>query len=590
MANQFTSNSTVTYDISQDGVSTVNHDITLQNNTSDFFATSYTLSLNGINPINPKAYEGNQALPVQIKKDNNTTSILVSFPDEVVGKGSKREFNITFQDKTLVTKTGEIWEITTPRLGDSISFDFYSTIIKVPNSFGNLAYVSPNPSFKENQNGLSAQAGKMVFSFDKSANLTTTITAAFGNFQVFSFNLTYHLENQTNEEATTEIALPPDTNYQKMNYTKIIPTPLIIKVDESGNWLAKFTLKAHEKLDIKAQGAVQIFANSQNFPKVDYKNVTTNLGKTQFWQTDDVKLTSLARQLKTPKAIYDYVVNHLSYDYSRVSPNVERLGALRALENPKNAICTEFTDLFIALTRAAGIPAREIEGYAYTDNPQIKPLSLVADVLHAWPEYWDEGKQSWIPIDPTWGGTSGIDYFNKLDLRHFAFVIHGKDDKKPYPAGSYKIGTNPQKDVEVSFGQLPQDRGNKIQVENEVLSQLPFSDEIISTKIKNQGPTALYNQNFQLEFDNHLDKMNQNIDIIPPYGYFETKISIPYSFLGQKTPAKVAVLINSSRKSEFTTYKNYVTISNLLMICLFVFLVVTVIYLKFKDAKAKRHI
>src|SRR5260221_1304167 len=130
MAQQFISNSTVTYDVAVNGVTNVTHDITLQNTTSDFYATSYTLSLDGIQPINPTAQERSANLPVKVTQNNQTTSIQVDFPDPIVGKGAKREFTINFADKTLVNKTGEIWEITTPKLADSNSFDFYSTMIK----------------------------------------------------------------------------------------------------------------------------------------------------------------------------------------------------------------------------------------------------------------------------------------------------------------------------------------------------------------------------------------------------------------------------------------------------------------------------
>ncbi len=581
MASKFISNSTVTYDVATDGTTSVTHDITLQNATSDFYATSYTLSLDGINPINPTAHEGSQVLPLKVTQNDKVTSIQVDFTNPVVGKDSKRQFTINFTDKTLIGKTGEIWEITTPKLADATSFDFYSTIIKIPNSFGNLAYVSPNPTFRDTNNG------KMVFSFDKSASTKTTITAAFGQFQVFSFHLTYHIENPLNQTATADVAIPPDTNYQKMNYTKINPTPSKVAADRDGNWLATFSLKPNQKIDVTVEGAVQLFAKPLNEPKIDVSNVNKDLTATQFWQTNDPKIIALAKELKTPQAIYNFVTSTLTYDYARVAANVTRLGAVTALSNPKSAICTEFTDLFITLARAAGIPAREIEGYAYTENPQIQPLSLVADVLHAWPEYWDNTKQTWIPVDPTWGSTSGIDYFNKLDLRHFVFVVHGADATKPYPAGSYKLGPNPQKDVDVTFGNLPQTRSSNLKIENKILSQLPFSDEIIETKISNPGPVAIYNEDFGIVFDGKIVK-TQKIDAILPYGYYETTIDIPYSFLGSKTPAKVGLLLNGSKKTELTTYKTYIIISNLLMLCLLIFFVVFLIYLKFHDGKTKK--
>jgi transglutaminase-like putative cysteine protease len=580
MASQFVSNSTVTYDVANDGTTTVAHDITVQNSTSDFYATSYTLSLSGISPVDPIASEANQALTVHVKRDNDTTLLTVDFPDAVVGQGEKRKFSISFTDKSLVQKNGEIWEITTPKLADSSSFDFYSTELKIPDSFGILAYISPNPSFKESKNG------KMIFDFDKSGSLKSTITAAFGQFQVFTFELTYHLENPLKTRAQIDIAIPSDTNYQKMNYSKITPIPLRVNVDKDGNWIATFDLEPRQKIDVDVIGAVQLFPSSVNNPKLT--PTPEDLVATNLWQVNDPKIQQLAQQLKTPKAIYDYVSSTLSYDYSRVQANVQRLGAVKALVSPKSAICTEFTDLFIAITRAAHIPAREIEGFAYTDNPQIRPLSLVADVLHAWPEYWDETKQTWIPVDPTWGSTSGIDYFTKLDLKHFAFVVHGAQDTKPYPAGSYKLGQNPQKDVNVTFGSLPQNRNSNLQVENKVINQLPFSDEIVDTKILNKGPVAVYNTNFQLVFDNTKIVRTEPIAIVPPYGYFETKINIPYSFLGQKTPQKAEILIDGKAKSEIGTYKTFLVISNLLMLSLFIFFVVFLVYLKFHDAKTKK--
>lgn len=581
MASQFISNSTVTYDVATDGTTTVTHDITLQNTTSDFYATSYTLSLSGISPINPAAIENGQTLPVKVTTDKGTTNLEIDFPDAIVGKDAKREFVVKFIDRTLVVKTGEIREITAPKLADSSSFDFYSTVLHIPNSFGNLAYMSPQPDNKSTDNS------KMTFNFGKNASLNNAITAGFGNFQVFSFNLTYHLENPLRTEATVDVALPPDTSYQKMNYTNISPSPAKITVDGDGNWLATYDLKPGEKRDVIATGAVQIFsnylANPKDMPRPE------DLQPTDLWQINDPKIVQLAQQLKTPKAIYDYVSKTLSYDYSKIQGNAQRMGALSALAAPSQSICTEFTDLFIAIARAAHIPAREIEGFAYTDNPSIQPLSLVADVLHAWPEYWDADRQIWIPVDPTWGSTSGIDYFNKLDLRHFAFVVHGEDARKPYPAGSYKLGANPQKDVNVTFGSLPTNRNSQIQIANKVISQIPFSDEIVDVKISNSGPVALYNQTFSIVYDNTKAVKSTKIDVIPPYGYFETNLNVPYSFLGDKTPAKVELMINDSQKGEFATYKTFLTISNLLLLFLFVFFIVIVIYLKFHDAKTKKH-
>ena len=67
--------------------------------------------------------------------------------------------------------------------------------------------------------------------------------------------------------------------------------------------------------------------------------------------------------------------------------------ALEILEN-KAGDCTEHTLIFVALCRASGVPAREVGGLAYIDQP--KPLFG----WHAWAEIHD-GHQ-WVSIDPTW--------------------------------------------------------------------------------------------------------------------------------------------------------------------------------------------
>ncbi|MBM4402559.1 MAG: hypothetical protein FJ044_04925 [Candidatus Cloacimonetes bacterium] len=59
----------------------------------------------------------------------------------------------------------------------------------------------------------------------------------------------------------------------------------------------------------------------------------------------------------------------------------------------------------------------------------------------------------WVNIDPTWGATTGIDYFSKFDTNHLAFVIKGIDSERPYPAGPYKIEEGKENDVQVSFAE-----------------------------------------------------------------------------------------------------------------------------------------
>ncbi|OGM15478.1 hypothetical protein A2V56_03835 [Candidatus Woesebacteria bacterium RBG_19FT_COMBO_42_9] len=571
----FLVDSQVSYEVQESGTTIVSHNITLENQVSDLYATSYSLELNNIDPKNIKAYQGDHFFQVEESQGENTVTLKVNFEDALVGKGKIRDFFITFEEEAFASRTGEIWEISIPRLSQESTFRNYSLVLSVPLGLGEEAYISPEPESSSISNN------RRLYSYSKKSSQELGITAGFGNFQVFSFTLNYHLENPLNKQSEIEIAIPPDTAYQKLYYEVVEPRPKNIRIDSDGNWLAIYELSNRQRIDVRVSGSVQIFAGPRPYLNYPKEVLEGNLKETEFWQTSDPVVTSLSQRLKTPFEIYEFVSKNLTYDFERVAPETKRLGAKDALNNPDSAICMEYTDSFIAIARAAGIPAREINGYAYTENPEIQPLSLVSDVLHSWPEYWDYDKAVWIPIDPTWASTTGgIDYFNKLDLRHFTFVIHGMDAVRPFPPGSYKLGPNPQKDVFVNFGQLP---AKKVSVP-EILATLTKSPGLFGKKvkvsIKNPGPVALYNTNSEVIFDQSLAQKNE-IDILPPYATYEFEAFIPFGILGSKAPEKV-VILTLGQRVELPTNKGQVVLYNLALLLIILMALLTIFILRLK--------
>jgi hypothetical protein len=355
-----------------------------------------------------------------------------------------------------------------------------------------------------------------------------------------------------------------------------------MEIDSDGNWVATYTLKSRERIDVRARGYVQIFASIRPFPRPRQESLSQNLQEQSYWEINNPQIMEIAKKYKTPREIYDYVANTLKYDYQRVRPNVERLGAVKALQNSSSAICMEFTDLFIALARANGIPAREINGFAYTENPEIQPLSLVNDVLHAWPEYYDAEIGAWVPVDPTWGSTTGgVDYFSKLDLRHFTFVVHGTSSTKPYPAGSYKLGSNPQKDVFVSFGTLPKERNESLNINAKIDVWVPLISNRLEVNIINPGPVAKYNILPKVYFDNKEIETSENIKTLLPFQNYTTYIDIPFSFLGTRTPDSVKIIVGTE-EVNIATNKNQVVLYNLLFIFICLFLIIITILFRLK--------
>jgi hypothetical protein len=574
-AGEFITDVDVEYYVLDSGVTRVVHKITLENIFTNIYATSYNLTLENINSLNVKAiYHGKELTPIVKTRDKNT-DISLNFDDAIVGKGKKRNFEIIYENSAFAQRTGEVWEISIPKLSSNTDFRTYNLTLSVPETFGLEAYISPKPVSSLND------SGRLIYHFNKNIVTQTGITAGFGAFQVFSFTLNYHLENPVSKTSDVEIAIPPDTNLQKVYYSSIDPNPNKVTIDLDGNWIALFNLKPRERMDIKVEGSVQIFSGPRSFLNPSDETLIKYLNPTEYWNSESEKIKEISLNYKNAKDIYDFVVNTLSYSYERVTPENKRLGSIKALSEPSNATCMEFTDLFIAIARAAGIPAREINGFAYTQNPKIQPLSLVNDVLHSWPEYWDFQNQMWVQIDPTWASTTGgVDYFSKLDLRHFAFVIHGLDSVKPYTPGSYKLGPNPQKDVFVNFGSLPDKRNPTIKLNYKLIRNIPFTSTLYEIEVINEGPSAMYNFKPTVIFDNKTYE-EKYIEVLPPYGKSYFEVSIPHSILGRNTPS-IAEIVVLDNILELKTFKNKAITDSLFVISLLAILIIIFLIIRLK--------
>ncbi|TSC53805.1 MAG: Uncharacterized protein LiPW16_301, partial [Microgenomates group bacterium LiPW_16] len=97
---------------------------------------------------------------------------------------------------------------------------------------------------------------------------------------------------------TIDIALPPDTPYQKIILDKIDPAPLEIIVDEDGNWLAKYFLLPKQKQEIKVNGLAQVFLTPRiDYPKEDSQQIRQKYLKPQKYWEQDEEISKLAKEL-----------------------------------------------------------------------------------------------------------------------------------------------------------------------------------------------------------------------------------------------------------------------------------------------------
>lgn len=540
-ATNFSTDYNVSYSIKENAFAHVNLNIVIKNLTAQYFTPTYDIQTGFQNITNLNTFDEDGQLNPTIDHKSGGTSIGITFNKRAVGLDNKHTLNISFDTDEVAQHLGSIWEINIPGISNKNDFTSFNTTVIYPNSLSKPSYIKPNvlPITEQSVN-------KLIFTKDQLG--TSGISITFGSFQIYAFNLIYHLGNDNLFPVKTEIALPPSTNYQKIIIDDMNPKPRNVKIDSDGNWLAEYYLRPSQYLNVEVTGKVKInlFPTSELLTNDEIQKY---LQPKPYWDSDNNKIKDLAIQLKTPKAIYDYVVRNLSYDFSRVSSEKPRLGALNVLNSPNSAVCLEFTDLFIALSRAAGIPAREIDGFAYTKNTQERPLSLVKDILHAWPEYYDSNSKKWIMVDPTWGNTTGgVDYFNTLDFDHFVFVIKGQSSSYPVPAGGYKLLQDKSlKDVNVEIGSnFKQDVLLKpnINLPSNVLGGFPIA---LSVNIQNSGNSISENNSFTVQTD-YLDPKQQTIYFqnIPPFGSIEVPISFNKTpFLTNKSDAVKITLANS---------------------------------------------
>lgn len=120
-----------------------------------------------------------------------------------------------------------------------------------------------------------------------------------------------------------------------------------------------------------------------------------HLSATPALPTEHPKIRDLATKIvegeqntvERARRIAEWIHENLRPTYAANASN-----AFQVLEN-RSGDCSEYTILFVALARSAGIPTREVAGLIYTGDE-------TGMVWHAWAEVHD-GTQ-WVSVDPMW--------------------------------------------------------------------------------------------------------------------------------------------------------------------------------------------
>jgi len=191
--------------------------------------------------------------------------------------------------------------------------------------------------------------------------------------------------------------------YQEVLNQTISPDDYTLVTDEYGNQYAEFDLAAMQPgssipIEIRYDVKVHDIRVDLNHCQGELPDFFTE--PELHIESRNPQIVELAEQLSKGKdtacdqvrAFYDYIGDDLLYTYNGAS-----WGAQAAL-GEMGSDCTEYSSLLIALSRAAGIPARYLEGL----NHNISDTDGLARREHAWVEVYLPGS-GWTPLDPTLG-------------------------------------------------------------------------------------------------------------------------------------------------------------------------------------------
>jgi transglutaminase-like putative cysteine protease len=127
-----------------------------------------------------------------------------------------------------------------------------------------------------------------------------------------------------------------------------------------------------------------------------------------FLEVDHPEILALAQRIadgnRDPRVIAQRI-NQWVHDSVRKEVTIGIPSALHVLHT-RRGDCNEHAQLYVALARAAGVPARIASGLAYVDGKFY---------YHAWPEVLLRG---WVAVDPTFGQFPA-------DAAHLRFVLGG---------------------------------------------------------------------------------------------------------------------------------------------------------------------
>ncbi len=221
------------------------------------------------------------------------------------------------------------------------------------------------------------------------------------------------------------IVLLPQTipNRQKIVNIESTPSPART-IHRNGNTYAEYQFTrpdSHINIDISIEAELYRYdlSTASGNPQpvdLDSSGLAGYLVQEKYIEKNDPAIQAVAHDIAgnadtdIVKNIYDYVLDHMEY----VKLGSKDLGAVTSLRYGKGD-CTEYSDLFVAICRAKGIPARIASSYAMGNN--------ATPTRHSWAEAYlkDIG---WVPFEISGADVPSVTFRNRAFRNMMTYYMY----------------------------------------------------------------------------------------------------------------------------------------------------------------------
>lgn len=369
--------------------------------------------------------------------DQGNINIKVRLPTLVMSS-APYSLVISYNSYGLLKRSGKLVDIYIPSFSRDYKFqdeqtnEEVITKVLIPKKEGEINFISPT-NFRSEDNS------NYIVSYSKEDLVGQIGWIQVGTEQNYSFSIIQPYKKSSDIDFVSNrytILIPKEITsgpiLQTIYIQSISHTPSGRIIDANGNIFLTFDIPANEDGEIRIEGYAILkqdnsfnFKDSGNISEIPRKIIEENTSPSEFWESNSDEIISVANSLKNSvsgedkniyeliSAAYRFVIEKIDYSEVKRFGINERQGALATLKGGA-AVCMEYSDLFIAIMRAMGVPTRSAFGYGYS---ALEADNSTDTINHQWAEVYIPKQDVWISVDTTWG-ESGKEIIGG-DLNHF---------------------------------------------------------------------------------------------------------------------------------------------------------------------------